>query len=386
MFTAILRSRMATYKVIQDIEAEDHIIGWLSMRQFAYAGIVVLLGFIGFQFAKIASWLVIPFIPPIVFFGLLASPIGRDQPTEVWLLARIRFFLKPRRRIWNQSGIQQLVTVTAPKKAERPRYDPLTQNEVRSRLQALANTIDSRGWSVKNVPASKFAGSVTVLGSSDRLIDPSSLPQEVPVEDFSAANDIFDTSQNLQAQHISDMMNASAQAHRQQLVTMMQQQGSGAAQTAQQSQTNATQPPADYWFMNNSSSQSSVIPQGYATFGSDPVIAPAAQGQYQQPVYQQTQTPSIDEAALLRKIHEDQARPDPMNSHLKTILPIQEQQRLKQQEQQESAINAHKAEMTATPAPAILNLANNDDLDVATIARQANKQSLNDEEVVISLR
>jgi hypothetical protein len=46
--------------------------------------------------------------------------------------------------------------------------------------------------------------------------------------------------------------------------------------------------------------------------------------------------------------------------------------------------------MTPPPKPAILELANNDDLSVATIARQANKRQqpsdINDGEVVIPLR
>ncbi|MGH7158305.1 MAG: PrgI family mobile element protein [Candidatus Saccharimonadales bacterium] len=34
---------MATYKVIQDIEAEDKILGPLTLRQFIYAGVAAIL-------------------------------------------------------------------------------------------------------------------------------------------------------------------------------------------------------------------------------------------------------------------------------------------------------------------------------------------------------
>jgi hypothetical protein len=45
------------------------------------------------------------------------------------------------------------------------------------------------------------------------------------------------------------------------------------------------------------------------------------------------------------------------------------------------------APINPAPKPAILELAHNDDLSVATIARQANKANhLGDDEVVISLR
>ena len=142
---------MATYKVIQDIEAEDKLVGPFTLRQFIYVGIVIVLGFIAFQLSKASPILVAPFLLPILFFAALAAPLGQDQPSEVWLLAKVRFFLKPRRRIWNQDGISELVTVTAPKKIEHTYTDGLSQVEVKSRLSALANTLDSRGWAIKNV-------------------------------------------------------------------------------------------------------------------------------------------------------------------------------------------------------------------------------------------
>jgi hypothetical protein len=45
-----------------------------------------------------------------------------------------------------------------------------------------------------------------------------------------------------------------------------------------------------------------------------------------------------------------------------------------------------QAQMTNTPDPAILNLAQNNDLNIETIARQAKKDDSKDNEVVISLR
>ena len=143
---------MATYKVIQDIEAEDKLIGWMSPRQTIYAAIVVVSLGIGFVLVtKAAWWLAIPLIPHTLLFTVLAGPFGGDQPTELWLLAKIQFALKPRKRIWNQSGISEMVTITVPKKIEKHLTDGLSQTEVKSRLKALATTIDSRGWAVKNI-------------------------------------------------------------------------------------------------------------------------------------------------------------------------------------------------------------------------------------------
>ncbi len=39
---------MATYKVIQDIEAEDKFVGPLTLKQFIFACITVVLGYLSF--------------------------------------------------------------------------------------------------------------------------------------------------------------------------------------------------------------------------------------------------------------------------------------------------------------------------------------------------
>jgi len=44
---------MATYKVIQDIEAEDKLLGPMTLRQFIYAVIVVVMGFVAFRLASV---------------------------------------------------------------------------------------------------------------------------------------------------------------------------------------------------------------------------------------------------------------------------------------------------------------------------------------------
>src|SRR5205823_2806358 len=93
--------QMAVYKVIQDVEAEDKLLGPLTLKGFIYAGIAVVLAYINFRLliTGIGSfkWLLIfIFSLPMLLFMALASPLGRDQPTEVWILSHVRFLLKPR--------------------------------------------------------------------------------------------------------------------------------------------------------------------------------------------------------------------------------------------------------------------------------------------------
>ena len=206
---------MAVYKVIQDVEAEDKLLGPLSFKAFVYAGITFVLGFINVRLAISGAppvmkvTLILLFSGPMILFGVLASPLGREQPTEVWLLSRLRFFFKPRRRLWDQEGINELVTITAPKKEDRQLTKDLSPNEVQSRLKALASTLDTRGWAVKNVDVNLSSPDVNanvITPESDRLVGNAGVPQQMSVVDVHAADDILDEKNNPTAQKFEAMM------------------------------------------------------------------------------------------------------------------------------------------------------------------------------------
>ncbi len=195
---------MAQYKVIQDIEAEDKLLGPLTLKQFIYAAITIILGFIAYKLATISPYVIILFLPEMLFFGLLAAPFGIDQPNEIWLLAKIRFYLKPQIRKWDQDGIGGLVTVTAPKKIEKKLTKDFTATEARGRLESLAKTLDAGGW-VRTSPGSALFKIGFGKPSEDRLVDLGSIASDQPTPDIIDQDDIFDDS-NLQVRHISSVM------------------------------------------------------------------------------------------------------------------------------------------------------------------------------------
>jgi len=204
---------MAVYKVIQDVEAEDKLLGPLSFKAFIYAIIAGICGFISFKLVLMGSpikWVFLPiFIFPMLLFGVLASPLGRDQPTEVWLLSKVKFFLKPRLRIWDQEGLEKLVTVTAPKKIEEHLVKDITQSEVRSRLKTLASTLDTRGWAIKNVDTNLntvVPNNPGIVEASDRLVPNSGYTQPAAVIDVHPEDDILDEQNNPTAQKFAGMM------------------------------------------------------------------------------------------------------------------------------------------------------------------------------------
>lgn len=372
---------MATYKVLQDVEAEDKLVGPLSLRQFIYAIIAVVSGFMAFKLASVSIFLIAPFLPIVILFAVLAAPFGHDQPSEIWLLARVRFFLKPHRRIWNQSGMVNLVTITVPKKVQRNLTKNLSQTEVSSRLQALANTIDSRGWAVKNVNVNLYnqSSSSQIVADSDRLINPASMPQDVPTTNITAADDILDPKSNPTAQHLDQMITTAGQQHHQQIIDKMN--------SGQTNQTDNT-PTPDYWFMNDSAGQPQApLPDGYAKFGDDKVVAPGADPTAYSPVSQ-----PADDAALLDKIEHNKHLSRANYGHMHVVEPLSEQAKhLTGSNPKGHQIK--KSNITPTPTvtdPAIINLAlaNKDNWSVATIAHQAEQAKLKQppqDEVIISL-
>lgn len=144
---------MATYKVPQDVEADDKLIGPFSFRQFIYLIAVVLAGVAAWGLAQIFIGLVIIPLPIIIFFGALALPLRKDQPMEVYMAAMVSFYLKPRKRMWDPEGIENVIEITAPKTFEGIRTRNLSQGEAQQRLSYLADIVDSGGWAIRGANA-----------------------------------------------------------------------------------------------------------------------------------------------------------------------------------------------------------------------------------------
>lgn len=378
---------MASYKVIQDIEAEDKLIGPFGIRQFIYLIIVFVSFFIGFKLAEVAWFLALPLLPHTLFFGLLALPFGGQQSTETWLLAKIRFAMKPRVRVWNQDGIQELVTITAPKKIEKVLTKNLTEGEVLSRLEALANTIDSRGWAIKNVNVNMFnqpayAGAAT---GSDRLVEIDTDTPQVPSYDVNLTDDMLDEQNNPRVQNIDRMISASSQAHRDKVVQNMRNPQPTPPQATPEPVAPQTQstPPADYWFLNPGAGPTTT-PTDSNLVTPDPNAVQKSQGLPLTPVGQPSGP--LTEEELLDKLHTEKDKAPKSYGNMKVIKTLEEQENEAESATTQSTQQTPEPPMTPAPDPDILGLANNDDLNVETIARQANKKAKEqDGEVVINL-
>lgn len=197
---------MAVYKVPQDVEADDKLIGPFSFRQFIYLIVVAISGAGAWGLAQLFIPLAIIPLPFILFFGALALPLRKDQPMEAYLSAIVSFyFMKSRRRFWVPDGIDSFVTIIAPKNADIKRTKDINQTEAEKRFSYLAGIVDSHGWAVRG----------------QGVDAPANLSSEL-YREAAQATDMMDNGTSM-AQGLDRMLQSSDDTHRKQLETRMQQ-------------------------------------------------------------------------------------------------------------------------------------------------------------------
>ena len=338
------------YKVPQDVEAEDKLLGPFSFRQFIFLIIAVVSLGAAYILARILLPLGLIPVPIALFFGALALPLRKDQPMEVYLAAVISFMLKPKKRLWQPDGIEYLVEVTAPKTEETTRRNSYDQEEVQRRLSYLANLVDSRGWSIRGVN------------------DPDSPMQADLYNEAQAAFDPLDEA-GATAQNITNLINQSDARRRQAMIQTM----SAAQQIAPDDPQSASSTD------NSQSSQSSSSNSSASNTQSD-------------------QTSVLDDSASVDQQSDiEQAIASSMKAgpyptmRQSTLIPLDEIP--VQPAAEASAPTAPPQTSLDSVSPAIIDLAKNHrDFSIQTIQRVANeieqrekKAKKMEDEVVISL-
>lgn len=323
---------MAVYKVPQDVEADDKLLGPFSFRQFIYLIVVAASIAIAWVLAQIFIGLALIPLPIIFLFGALALPLRKDQPMETYLAAIVSFYLKPRRRLWDPDGQQALVEITAPRVAEPQRTKDLSQAEAEQRLSYLADLVDSRGWSVRGVqePQANTAMNTDVYNEAQQ------------------AEDVLDASTRT-AHLINSQLDQAAVKHRQDIITQMQHPQPMAP--VAMSQPTTLQPAAD----DSSQDNPHLDFNPYPSSMHQSVI---------QPLSAQPASEPKSSTKKHSKKHSDKPAAPPKQDSPKP--PSEE-----------------------PLSPDIISLANNPDLSIETIAHEANrikqKEGLPEDEVVISL-
>ncbi len=159
---------MGQYKVPQDVESEDKLIGPLSLRQFIY--IIIALAWGGLMW-RIFSWniiiMIIAILPVSGFFILLGVGRRQEQSFENYFVALVRFTFVPRIRVWDKDTSTEMVV-----KAEEKKPEVITEKNVsRGSLERLALIMDTHG-SQKDPTIQLQDESNNAAIISQRVIDP----------------------------------------------------------------------------------------------------------------------------------------------------------------------------------------------------------------------
>lgn len=305
---AILKMLMASYKVPQDVEADDKLVGPFSFRQFVYLIIAFMAGALAWGLAQIFIVFALLPLPIILLFGALALPLRKDQPMEIYLAAIVSFYLKPHLRRWDGEGVEALIEVTAPVTTDQSRVKDLSDFEAQRRLGYLASIVDSGGWAIRGGSTSPDSALI-----SDVFYDAQNV------------QDVLDTN-NTVAQSFSALISQTAEKSKQEAIERMRLTMQA---TQEQSQPVVTPPPAP--------------------FPEAPEIPPLM------------------------------VNPYPIDMHQKVVQPLPH-------ENPETA-TATTSEIPSSPD--IINLANNSELSVETLAKEARRiqdATANDDELYLSLR
>lgn len=319
---------MATYKVPQNVEADDKLLGPFSFRQFIYLMIAASGIFVAWLLSRIFILLAFIPLPVIFFFAILALPIKKDQPMETYLAALVSFYLKPRKRLWMPGQRESTILITAPKQVEPDRTRNISQEEALNRLSFLSNIVDTEGYAIKNASAPI---------------------REEYITEASTVPDILD---NNLSNNINQIINKEQTTRHNELLNQMRTaiERADSFQTLYEQQSN-----------NTTAANPSII---------NPTPAPISPV-----IIQPTITPPSPET------------PPPLNQPIPTPTSQAISQNISSTTQstpQNTSNQIKSSTPSKAPTAAVINLANNKDYSIQTIQKEANRLK-DQEEVYISL-
>ncbi len=325
---------MASYKVPQDVEADDKLIGPFSFRQFIYIVVACLAAVAAWGLAQIFIGLIILPLPIILLFGALALPLRKDQPMEIYLVAMVRFFLKPRVRLWQPEGQVNLVTIIAPHQKDEGFTPHISGHEAQQRLSYLAQVIDTQGWAARGVTSTSMSSLNDTITAEASMVD--------DIMDSSVGigrqfDSLIEQQDHLRKQHMTDQVQGA-----------LHPTPTPAAQQFQpfpaQQQVISTQP----------ASAAPLVQPPPSMPMTPPTFNPYPSSMHQHVLDPSGPTPNTPAAPIVQP----------------PALPV---------------LPAPVVPSDMGPSPDIMRLANNKDLSISAIAREAHRLE-DDEEVVISLR
>ena len=332
---------MAQYKVPQDVEAEDKLIGPFSFRQFIYLGVAALGIAVAAGLWQLFPGLIIIPLPFIVLFLVLALPLRKDQPMETYLTAVIRFYLKPRRRLWHPEGSIGLVTIVAPKMTETHLTKSVGGTAAAQQLDYLAQVVDTQGWATRGVISPTVSMNDTVYAEAQQ------------------AEDVLDENTNV-ARTFDSMIDQTSGKYKRSIAERFRRQAAKPADTPQEPKPQVG---------------------NHVPLMDSPLSDTAA-------VHQEGDSTHFDYNPYPSSMHQHVVRPLDDDALSMTKSPQKPQNHSIQHDHEEdSGKNESETSSKIEVSPDIMRLANNNDLSISALANEAHRlEDKSDEEVVINLR
>ena len=329
---------MAQYKVPQDVEAEDKLLGPFTFRQFVYlliAGGLIAVAVGLFQIFPILG--IVPIIPALLFLAL-ALPLKKDQPMETYLAAIVSYWLKPRTKIWAPGQRESTILITAPKIVESVRTRDLSEEEATHRLSFLADIVDTEGYAIKGAGQSSM--------------------REDLVAEANATQDMFDT---YRSENLDKVISEEKQARHNEVIEAMRD--------AIERNEN--------WGMGSDKKRAAKTTGGAGTSAGTSTGGVAQQNRVTRNIEPAKQGAPANVNATTGASSAASANPatvaanGAMNGSTSAYA---------------NATNPAEKDVTTQAKPSIIELANNSDFSIATIAKEANRIKRKDEgEVFIAL-
>ena len=196
---------MGQYKVPLDIEAEDKILGPLSLRQFIYVIIGLLwAGLMWLLFSKIIVLMIVLIIPITGFFLLLGFGRRQEQSFESYFVAVLQYFVVPRIRVWDKD----LTQVELVKKVDiAPEVIPLKNINMGS-LKQLALIMDTHG--AQKDPTIQLVDNANQAATySQRIVDPAAIASTAAITNsnvrLTQQDDVLDAT-NIRSTQINSLL------------------------------------------------------------------------------------------------------------------------------------------------------------------------------------
>lgn len=130
------------FKVPQNIDIEDRILGPLTMTQFVYAVVGFGVGYILYN--VIPAPVSYAFIVPIAFFVVCLDFVKvNERPFQDFLKSALLFMFSPRQRYWHEGEEGADMSIEIYKAVKEEENDYQSKNISHNQISSLAKQLDT---------------------------------------------------------------------------------------------------------------------------------------------------------------------------------------------------------------------------------------------------